>query len=72
MRAADSSENELGRWDTFALQLPLPLTTANEAAAYLRALLPDLIPHWQAWQASRNTGSGSSRTTARQSARTAA
>lgn len=42
-----------GRWGTYAVQLPLPLTTDAEAADYLRALLPDLIPRWKAWQASR-------------------
>ena len=44
-----------GRWGTFAVQLPLPLTTDVEAAAYVRALLPELIPHWRAWQASGGT-----------------
>lgn len=42
-----------GRWGTFAVQLPLPLTTDAEAADYLRALLPELIPHWRAWQQTR-------------------
>ena len=45
-----------GRWGTFAVQLPLPLTTDLEAADFLRALLPDLIPHWQAWKAAGRTG----------------
>jgi hypothetical protein len=39
------------RWGTFAVQLPLPLTTDQEAAAYLGALLPDLRPRWEAWKA---------------------
>lgn len=44
-----------GRWGTFAVQQPLPLTTDAEAEAYLRALLPSLIPHWQAWVESRRS-----------------
>jgi hypothetical protein len=42
-----------GRWGTFAVQLDLPLTTDAEAEAYLRALLPDLIPRWQMWAQGR-------------------
>ncbi|MEV6417392.1 hypothetical protein [Kribbella sp. NPDC051718] len=42
-----------GRWGTYAVQLPLPLTTDAEAEAYLRALLPDLRPRWQSWKANR-------------------
>ena len=42
-----------GRWGTYAVQLPLPLTTDAEAAAYLRELLPDLIPRWKAWRDAR-------------------
>jgi hypothetical protein len=42
-----------GRWGTFAVRLPLPMTTNDEAAEYLRALLPRLRPHWEAWKASR-------------------
>ncbi len=38
-----------GRWGTFAVQLPLPLTTDAEAAEYLRALLPELRPRWEEW-----------------------
>lgn len=41
------------RWGTFAVQLPLPLITDEDAAHYLMALLPQLIPHWQAWRQSR-------------------
>lgn len=37
-----------GRWGTLAVQLPLPLTTEDHAAAYVRVLLADPIPHWQA------------------------
>jgi hypothetical protein len=40
----------LGRWGTYAVQLPLPLTTDEEAAAYLTALLPELRTRWQAWR----------------------
>jgi hypothetical protein len=39
-----------GRWGTYAVNLPLPLTTDAEAAAYLRELLPELRPRWEAWQ----------------------
>jgi hypothetical protein len=42
-----------GRWGTYAVQLPLPLTTDAEAAEYLRALLPELRPRWQAWATGR-------------------
>jgi hypothetical protein len=37
------------RWGTYAVQLPLPLTSNDEAAAYLAALLPDLRPRWHEW-----------------------
>ena len=42
-----------GRWGTYAVQLPLPLTTDDEAAAYLGSLLPELRDRWQAWKASQ-------------------
>lgn len=42
-----------GRWGTFAVRLDLPLTTDAEAEAYLRALLPELMPRWQAWAQAR-------------------
>ena len=42
-----------GRWGTFAVQLPLPLTTDAEAAAYLMEILPELRSHWEAWKATR-------------------
>lgn len=42
----DSNES---RWGTFTVQLPLPMTNDDEAAAYLAALLPDLRPRWKAW-----------------------
>lgn len=37
------------RWGTYAVQLPLPLTTDAEAAAYLAALLPELRRRWTEW-----------------------
>jgi hypothetical protein len=46
-----------GRWGTYAVQLDLPLTTDSEAGNYLRVLLPQLIPRWQAWQATRTAAS---------------
>jgi len=39
-----------GRWGTFAVQLPLPLTNDEEAEQYLRALLPELRPRWESWR----------------------
>ena len=36
-----------GRWGTYAVALPLPLTTDREADAYLRALLPKLRERWR-------------------------
>ncbi|MFD6136004.1 hypothetical protein [Isoptericola sp. NPDC056618] len=41
-----------GRWGTYAVQLPMPLTTDDEAAAYLRALLPQLRARWSRWRRS--------------------
>jgi hypothetical protein len=46
-----------GRWGTYAVQLELPLTNDEEAAAYLTALLPELRPRWLTWQASRTPDS---------------
>ena len=43
-----------GRWGTWAVQMPLPLTTDDEARAYLRALLPELRSHWEAWKSGRS------------------
>ncbi|GAA4117742.1 hypothetical protein GCM10022415_15940 [Knoellia locipacati] len=43
------------RWGTYAVQLPLPLTSNDEAAAYLSALLPDLRVRWHEW-ARRQSG----------------
>lgn len=45
-----SIEPDQVRWGTYAVQLPLPLTSDDEATAYLAALLPDLRPRWQAWR----------------------
>lgn len=42
-----------GRWGTYTVRLDLPLRTDPEADAYLRALLPDLTPRWQAWATAR-------------------
>lgn len=39
-----------GRWGTFAVTLPLPLTTDAEAAEYLRALLPKLRDRREFWK----------------------
>lgn len=36
-----------GRWGTYAATLPMPLTTDEDADAYLAALLPRLIPLWR-------------------------
>jgi len=44
-----SIEPNEARWGTYAVQLPLPLTSDDEAAAYLAALLPALRPRWQEW-----------------------
>lgn len=41
------------RWGTYAVQLPLPLTTDEEAATYLAVLLPELRRRWEAWRATR-------------------
>lgn len=39
-----------GRWGTYAVQQPLPMTTDVEAAEYLWALLPELRQRWLAWK----------------------
>jgi hypothetical protein len=39
-----------GKWGTYAVRQPLPMTTDDEAAEYLRVLLPDLYPRWEAWR----------------------
>lgn len=39
-----------GRWGTYAVQQPLPMTTDDEAAEYLRALLPELRRRWEEWR----------------------
>lgn len=41
-------EPDVQRWGTYAVQLPLPMTTDDEAVAYLTALLPELQPRWEA------------------------
>jgi hypothetical protein len=42
-----------GRWGTYSVRQPLPMTTDEEAAAYLRALLPELRARWEEWKSSR-------------------
>ena len=42
-----------GRWGTYSVRLPLPMTTDGEAAVYLEALLPELRKRWEQWKASR-------------------
>jgi hypothetical protein len=42
-----------GRWGTYSVRLPLPLTSDAEAAAYLTALLPELVPRWERWRRER-------------------
>ncbi|HEX3792623.1 MAG TPA: hypothetical protein VHW44_32480 [Pseudonocardiaceae bacterium] len=42
---------EPGRWGVWEVALPLPLTSVDEARAYLAALVPLLRPHWAAWRA---------------------
>ena len=51
-----------GRWGTYAVQLDLPLTTDAEAGAYLRALLPELIPRWRTWGQARGDAELAGRT----------
>lgn len=45
----DVIEPDGSRWGTYAVQLPLPLTTDAEAATYLAALLPELRQRWDRW-----------------------
>jgi hypothetical protein len=42
-----------GRWGTWFVRQPLPMTTDEEAAEYLRALLPELRPRWEQWRLAR-------------------
>ena len=49
-----SIEPSAARWGTYAVQLPMPLTTDDEADAYLAALLPELRRRWLAWTVSGN------------------
>ncbi len=51
--APGSPDDLTGRWGTYAVQQPLPLTTDDEATAYLAALLPELRQRWMAWRYSR-------------------
>ena len=43
------------RWGVWAVGLALPMTTSDEARAYLAALLPHLRPRWESW---RDCGNG--------------
>jgi hypothetical protein len=40
---------EPGRWGVWAVGLPLPMTTVEEARCYLAALLPQLKQQWESW-----------------------
>lgn len=42
-------EPDESRWGVYAVQRPLPLTTNEEAHAYLTAILPDLRERWTEW-----------------------
>ena len=42
-----------GRWGTYWVQQPLPMSTDAEAAIYLEALLPELRHRWEMWKATR-------------------
>ena len=53
LTAPDPLEDAGGRWETYAVQQPLPMTTDDEAAAYLAALLPELRSRWVAWRDAR-------------------
>jgi hypothetical protein len=44
-----------GRWGTYAVQLPLPLTTDAEAASYLTEILPELRSRWESWKETRQS-----------------
>lgn len=45
-----------GRWGTFSVRLPLPMTSNEEAARFLEALLPQLFERWTAWKRVRDRG----------------
>jgi hypothetical protein len=40
---------EEDRWGVWAVGLPLPLTTIEDARLYLQALLPELRARWESW-----------------------
>lgn len=46
---------EQGRWGVWAVGLPLPMTTLEEARNYMAALVPQLRLCWQSW---RGTATG--------------
>ena len=41
---------EHDRWGVWAVGLPMPMTTAEEARSYLAALLPQLRRQWKSWR----------------------
>ncbi|HET7691196.1 MAG TPA: hypothetical protein VFK41_12480 [Nocardioidaceae bacterium] len=54
-----SIEPDHSRWGTYAVQLPLPLTSDDEAAVYLASLIPNLRPRWQEWSRRRDQATNS-------------
>jgi hypothetical protein len=44
------------RWGVWAVGLPLPMTTVEEARSYLAALLPQLRPQWELWRSREHRG----------------
>lgn len=42
-----------GRWGTYSVRQPLPMTTDAEAALYLKAIVPELRRRWEAWKTTR-------------------
>jgi hypothetical protein len=41
---------DAGRWGVWAVSQPLPMTTPEQARAYLAALVPELRVRWAAWR----------------------
>ncbi len=41
---------EPDRWGVWAVGLPLPMTTVEDARRYLSALLPQLRQRWESWR----------------------
>lgn len=46
---------EEGRWGVWAVGLPLPLRTSEDARRYLAALLPELRRRWEHWLDDKGT-----------------